>query len=214
VVDRLHWIVFGMSRRHMTELDRLVCRIEANACGMSDGPTTGEPTSAGTSTDDGPLMARLRRADEALRAVREPEPVKAADACAAGLAAEPVPAEEDGRIDEGERALPRAARELISLRDEALLAADSEHTTVNQVSDRFFRRIGEILEADGITPTEPSEVLDPERQHVIGTRPTEDPALHGRIAEVVGPGYVFRGRVIRPEQVVTWRKSRSPAAAR
>jgi hypothetical protein len=112
-----------------------------------------------------------------------------------------------------EDVLPPGAHELIALRDEALLAIESEHTTARQVADRFFRGIGEILELEGINSTEPSETLDPARQRVIGTRPTDDPALHGRIAEVVGPGYVFNGRVIRPEQVVTWRRTRSPESA-
>jgi hypothetical protein len=179
-----------------------VRRIESNARGLGGLPSTTDP-SAGEAGDAGDpcLLVRLRRADEALRVVVRHGSV------------ETFRAGEVRKAEGTEEVLPPGARELIALRDEALLAMESEHTTAKQVADRFFRGIGEVLEAEGIGSTEPSETLDPARQHVIGTRPTADPALHGRIAEIVGPGYVFHGRVIRPEQVVTWRKTRSAASA-
>ena len=191
LVGRLRWLRFVSSGRRLADLDQVVRCIESDACALSGFPSTTD-RSAGDA-DPRRLLIRLQQADETLRAVVRLE------------SGEPVQGVEE--------ALPPGARQLIALRDEALLAAASEHTTAKQVADRFYRGIGEILEAEGINSTEPTETLDPARQHVIGTRPTDDPARHGRIAEVVGPGYVFDGRVIRPEQVVTWRRTRSAASA-
>lgn len=218
---QLRWFEFVSSRRRTDDLDRVVRRVEGSACQLGGLAVTeghgGQPSDANGRV----LLARLRRADEALRAVagqraavgEEPAPAAVPARTAARVDEPLLPVGGNQTAPKVDEVLPRAALDLIALRDEALLAADSEHTTAKQVADRFSRKIGEILETDGITPAAPSEVLDPKRQHVIGTRPTDDAALHGKIAEVVGPGYLFHGRVVRPEQVVTWRKTRSAASA-
>lgn len=102
----------------------------------------------------------------------------------------------------------RSSEALIALRDEVLLAARSEHTTAQQVAVRVFEQLGEILEADGLAALPDTGTFDPKLHHVVATRETDDPALAGTVAEVMAPGYTHNGRVVRRQQVVTWRAAR------
>ncbi len=206
IMAHLRRLLLVSSVSRFDELDELAQRIEQEACALAGMPRPAVRDN---------VLPRLRRAAKALETC-----VASAPAPGAAGPARPVPGgtgrQEAGAEQRGPAVPagpPAAAIDLIALRDEALLATRSEHTSAQQVSERVAQRIGEILQAEGVTPLAASQTVDPKCHQVIGVRETDDRALDGRIAEAVRPGYAFDGRVIRPEQVITWRAVRAPAGA-
>lgn len=181
--DRLQWFLIITSSR-MPELDAVVSRLARNVFTLAGArpPLTADP------------LGQLREAD---RLLAEYVSGQQADTSPAGHAAQSDGVEPS-----------RSSEALIALRDEVLLAARSEHTTAQQVAVRVFEQLGEILEADGLAALPDTGTFDPKLHHVVATRETDDPALAGTVAEVMAPGYTHNGRVVRRQQVVTWRAAR------
>jgi molecular chaperone GrpE len=48
------------------------------------------------------------------------------------------------------------------------------------------------------------DVFDPRRQRALRTVPTEDPGLDKRVVERLRKGFVYEGKVIRPECVAVY----------
>jgi molecular chaperone GrpE len=68
-------------------------------------------------------------------------------------------------------------------------------------------RVDAGLVALGVTPLRPDgELFDPSRHEAAATVPTEDPALHGTVAETEVPGYADHGAVVRPPVVSVYRR--------
>jgi hypothetical protein len=68
-------------------------------------------------------------------------------------------------------------------------------------------RVDAGLVALGITPLRPDgQRFDPARHEAAATVPTQDPALHGTVAETEVPGYADRGAVVRPPVVSVYRR--------
>lgn len=66
--------------------------------------------------------------------------------------------------------------------------------------------VEEVLARYGVARYEvDGDAIDRSRQKVIGTQDTGDPELGKRLARRVRPGFEMRGKVIRPEWVVTYR---------
>jgi hypothetical protein len=222
--DRLKWLLIVTGPR-MREVDTVVTRLAGNVFALA-GATP--PPRAGP-------LDQLRHADRVLadyvggpRAAASPaahaaQPTDGRAAPAAGLYAsgEPVTTAAGpalGASATEERAQPteepsRSSGALIALRDEVLLAMRSEHTTAQQVAARVSEQLIEILDADGLVPMPDSDTLDPKRHQVVATRETNDPTLAGTIAEVTSPGYMFRERVVRRQEVVTWRAASAMTSA-
>lgn len=75
-------------------------------------------------------------------------------------------------------------------------------------------RIVAALQAAGVEVLDPTgDRFDPERHVAAGQdRLTDDPALDGRIADIVSYGYRDRGRLLRLPSVVVWRSRYVPKA--
>jgi molecular chaperone GrpE len=59
----------------------------------------------------------------------------------------------------------------------------------------------------GVTPLRPDgQPFDPAQHEAAATVPTEDPALHGTVAETEVPGYADRGALVRPPVVSVYRR--------
>ena len=59
----------------------------------------------------------------------------------------------------------------------------------------------------GITPLRPDgQYFDPALHEAAASVPTEDPALHGTVAETELPGYADRGALVRPPVVSVYRQ--------
>jgi len=235
IVAHLQRLLLVSSVSRFDELEKLVQHVEQDACALAGMP---RPAAQGNVLTrlrraDKSLGACVSAPAADMgspgegtpgRALSDPLSGAARSATAPGRGAaapaRPVTGgtgQRPAEVDRDRSAAPagptRASLDLIALRDEALLASHSEYTTAQQVSERVFQQIGEILQAEGITPLAASGTVDPKRHHVIGVRETEDRTLDGRIAEAVRPGYAFNGRVIRPGQVIIWRAVRAVASA-
>jgi molecular chaperone GrpE len=68
-------------------------------------------------------------------------------------------------------------------------------------------RVDAGLVALGVTPLRPDgQPFDPAHHEAAASVPTEDPALHGTVAETEVPGYADRGALVRPPVVSVYRR--------
>ncbi|MCD7957508.1 MAG: nucleotide exchange factor GrpE [Lachnospiraceae bacterium] len=62
-----------------------------------------------------------------------------------------------------------------------------------------------LLEKNDVVILAETGDFEYEKQTIVGTRPTADPELADKIAEVSRPGYVWKGETLRAEEVITYR---------
>lgn len=85
-------------------------------------------------------------------------------------------------------------------------SADAATASVLAGVELVLRKLLQTLEREGLERIEATdEPFDPTLHEALLTRPTADPALDGRIAQVVLPGYRFADRLLRPAKVVVWK---------
>jgi molecular chaperone GrpE (heat shock protein) len=98
------------------------------------------------------------------------------------------------------------AQELIKLRDWILLANSSnrEENASNKILDTIYERLGNILEREGIVSLCETGRFDYEIHKIVSTRCTEDPEQDDSICDIVRPGYIFKGLLIRPQEVIVY----------
>ena len=74
-------------------------------------------------------------------------------------------------------------------------------------AERIDAGLGEL----GVTPVRADgEPFDPGRHEASASVPTDDPALHGLVAETELPGYADRGVLVRPPVVTVYRRESGP----
>lgn len=102
-----------------------------------------------------------------------------------------------------EPSLSSTAQEVIKLRDWLLLkeAASSDR----ELLGALYRKMGQALQKEGVYALEDGGAFDPEQQQIVETRPTADSAQHDQVASTVRPGYRYRGRLLRPQEVILYR---------
>jgi molecular chaperone GrpE len=72
----------------------------------------------------------------------------------------------------------------------------------------FLASIEDTLARYGVTPFNvEGDELVPQRQRVTGTVPTTIAGKAARVAERRRPGFVYNGRILRPELVATYRRT-------
>jgi|GEM_PF-1552807 len=97
--------------------------------------------------------------------------------------------------------LSPTAKELIKLRDWVLLAKSGGAPAADAL-EGVYKKLAQVLKREGVTPLEENTAFDEERQQIMDTRPTRDPAQDNVVCDTVRPGYVFNGDVIRPQEVI------------
>jgi hypothetical protein len=150
---------------------------------------------------------------ESLRGAAAAAAAAAAAGAAAGApagaaaAAPPVPAAPPAEEPVPE-APPPVARELVRLADQLpdLLPGKPgvADDTVNDTVQWLNTRIQELLAACDVIRIEEAGCLDFSRHEVAGTRPAPDADSAHHIAATVRPGYSWRGRMLRPQQVIAY----------
>ena len=105
---------------------------------------------------------------------------------------------------ENELKLSSAAKDLIGLRDWVLLAKAGQSVNNPQVLDIIYQKLGEILEKEGVTTLEETGLVNYEKHQVISTQVTDDPKQNECICHTIRPGYLFRGELIRPQEVIVY----------
>lgn len=133
---------------------------------------------------------RIRRDEEALSRGRELGAAQGGDGTAvdsAGSTGPPPPATELMEIADRLAALTSAGRGL-------------DPAAADWLTDRFTGVLArcEIAVVDDTGP------VDPARHEVVGVRPAPDDERADHIAETVRRGYEWRGRILRPQQVIAF----------
>lgn len=74
-------------------------------------------------------------------------------------------------------------------------------------SEAAAERIDAGLAEVGVVAVRPDgEPFDPARHEAAASVPTDDPELHGTIADTESPGYVDDGALVRPAVVAVYQK--------
>jgi hypothetical protein len=129
-----------------------------------------------------------------------PEPAPANPSAAAAPALESVPGPGPSPHPE-----PSAtAKELIKLRDWVLSVTRGDPETAPEALKMLYRGLGEVLEKEGITLLEETGPYNWRWQEVLSTRVTDDPSQDETVCSTVRPGYLFHGKLVRPQQVIVY----------
>lgn len=96
------------------------------------------------------------------------------------------------------------AMDLIKLRDWILLAQSNSTTPITEILPEIYKRLGQTLELENITPLEITGKFNYEQQQVVNTQVTYDPEQEDTICSTVRPGYLFEGKLIRPQEVTVY----------
>ncbi len=100
------------------------------------------------------------------------------------------------------------AKAIMNMRDHMLLARPKEGETMVSVEvlDVFYQELGAILAQEEVVPLEKTgEQYDQEKQMMVDTQGTEDPAQHNIVCKTESPGYMFHERLLRPQEVVVYK---------
>lgn len=97
--------------------------------------------------------------------------------------------------------LARLQQERVALIELCLYARD------RVASAAAAERVDAGLVELGIIPLRPDgQPFDPAQHEAAAAVPTQDPALHGTVAETEVPGYADRGALVRPPVVSVYRR--------
>jgi hypothetical protein len=96
------------------------------------------------------------------------------------------------------------AKDLIKLRDWLLLAQSDDTNVSSEVLREVYRKLGHILEKEAITTLEATGEFNYEQQQVLDTQITDDPAQDNQICNTIRPGYLFKNRLLRPQEVIVY----------
>ncbi len=81
--------------------------------------------------------------------------------------------------------------------------AGSEPDAVAEGARLIFKKLVDILTSEGLEPiASVGDAFDPELHEAVAVQPVDDPEQDHRVLAVAKQGYRFKGRVIRPAQVV------------
>jgi molecular chaperone GrpE (heat shock protein) len=111
------------------------------------------------------------------------------------------------RNAESQRGLQPALRELVKLADDwrsrAASLREQPGADPVRLCDEIVEDVTLVLDRQGVEEfrAEEGAAFDRHEQRVIRTRPVDDPALDGKIAEVRRPGYRADTRVVRFAEV-------------
>ena len=98
----------------------------------------------------------------------------------------------------------RSALDLIKLRDYVLMASPGDLEVAHKVLESLYRKLGQMLEKEGLTPLEMAGAFNYEQQQVVETQGTDDPNLDEMVSSTVRPGYLFNQKLIRPQEVIVY----------
>lgn len=109
--------------------------------------------------------------------------------------------------------LSPAVQQVILLRDWVLLAKTSGAEAFPlEVFEDLYRQLNGVLAKHGVTSLEADGPFDENYQQVINLEPTTDPAKHHQISATLRPGYLFHGKLIRPQEVTLYALDKSLTA--
>lgn len=103
------------------------------------------------------------------------------------------------------------SNKLIDLRDRVILIKEE---FINYKIDNIlllYDELGKLLETQGVTTVELSGKFSPENQRIVATKTTNQEELDNTIISTVRPGYAFRGKQVRPQEVIVYMYKKAEA---
>ena len=156
------------------------------------------------------LLSRVARPHEGAEvpqpaADEQPAEPPAAAELPASPAADTLETAPPQRATSAEREPSRTVEELIAVRDMALVAGDGDDAAAKAALAALDRKLGRILEGEGVRILDGDGAFDYRYQEVLDFRLTSDPEQDEAVCATVRPGYAIGERIIRPQQVVVYR---------
>jgi molecular chaperone GrpE (heat shock protein) len=96
------------------------------------------------------------------------------------------------------------ATALMKLSDWVLLAKTGEAVIKPTILEEIYHQLTSILAKEGITLLEADGLCDYEQQMVVGTQTTDDPARTDHVCSTLRPGFLFHGRLLRPQEIIVY----------
>jgi len=96
------------------------------------------------------------------------------------------------------------AKQLINLRDWVLLAKSDCEVIKPELMDSVYKKLAKILELEGVIALEDTGLFDMDKHEIVGTEPTENPKENDLIHSTIRPGYLFKDKLIRPQEVIIY----------
>lgn len=99
---------------------------------------------------------------------------------------------------------------VIAMRDNLLMRwdwirdNDPDNASAIRLVEGQLRETGKLLKKAGVEILEDDGMFDSSRHTVVDTKPVDDPLLDNQIAEVFRPGYVYKGKVLRGQEVILY----------
>ena len=99
-------------------------------------------------------------------------------------------------------------RNIIAMRDNLLMRRDwvrdnsPEDKNAYKLVENQLRETGKLLTKAGVEILEDEGSFDGSRHTVVETRPAQNPSQVDQIAEVFRPGYVYKGEILRGQEVI------------
>ena len=99
---------------------------------------------------------------------------------------------------------------VIALRDNLLMRRDwirdnaADNSSAMRLVEGQLRETGNLLKKAGVQILEDEGLFDSSCHTVVDTKPADDPLLDNQIAEVFRPGYVYKGKVLRGQEVILY----------
>lgn len=124
-----------------------------------------------------------------------------------------VMAAEKATNGNAENALKELIGNLISFRDNQLIKrgflyeqGEQEGSVPVRIVESILRETAGLLAKSGVKIMEDKGRFSSEHQMIIDTIETEDDELDGMIAEVVRPGYCYKGQPLRGQEVIVYKR--------
>lgn len=93
----------------------------------------------------------------------------------------------------------------IDVSDWVTEALTEERITKERLATVVLRKLREGLKKEGLTVLDGSGKVNPDIQQIVDTVATDDPGASGTVARTVRPGYMYRDKLIRPQEVIAFR---------
>jgi len=70
--------------------------------------------------------------------------------------------------------------------------------------EELYRKLGQVLEKGEVVPLEDVGPYDYMKQKIMSTCPVDNPDKNNFVQSTVRPGYMYRDRLIRPQEVIVY----------
>lgn len=197
VLSEISSFLFPLFQREQKVL-KLALRAEYNARKLNGISTT-------TTSEDNVVEILQSLCQLLERLVEHPDLFLPNEQCQSlTVVASPSLHEEPKPIFDQELELSSPMKELIQIRDWVLLAKSDETGLGTNMLEALYTQLGQVLAKGDVMTIEETGVFNYERQQIISTQVTNKPDNNNLVYKTVRPGYLFCGRLVRPQEIIIY----------